>query len=66
MTCMREHNMYLTAFMSNGLLLFATLSFHYMAFFFYTASPSGDIFVALHMLDGNCRSCKNSNNDVVF
>lgn len=52
--------------MSDGLSLFATLSFHYMPVFFSTASASGDIFVALHMLDSNCRSSKNSNNNVVF
>lgn len=52
--------------MSDDLSLFATHSFHYMLVFFYTASSSGDVFVALRVLDSNCRSSKNSNNNVVF
>lgn len=52
--------------MSYGLSFFATLSFHYMLVFFYTSSSSGDVFVALHLLDSNCRNSTNSNNNVVF
>lgn len=63
-TCLK-YNTYLIAFMSDGLSLFAALPFYYMLVSFYTASSS-DVFVALNTLDSNCRSSKNSTNNVVF
>lgn len=62
-TCL-NCNTHPTAVMSDGRSGFATPSFHYR-FGFYTGSSSGDVLVALHMLDSNCRDSTNSTNNVV-